>query len=131
MANIVYVRQPYPKGDGEAILRAKSFIGDEPFLVLFGDDIIDSEKSAAQQLVEVYERKNTPVIATIPVSDKEVSSYGIIETKSKDEASFLVDRFLEKPNANETISRHGVVGKYILNKDIFPYLENLSNKKTS
>ncbi|MDQ7023617.1 MAG: sugar phosphate nucleotidyltransferase, partial [Candidatus Gracilibacteria bacterium] len=69
MANITYLRQPYPRGDGDAILRAKPFLGDEPFLVLFGDDLIDGEKSAAEQLIEVYERKNAPVIATIPVSD--------------------------------------------------------------
>jgi UTP--glucose-1-phosphate uridylyltransferase len=72
MANIAYVRQPYPRGDGEAILRAKNLIGNEPFLVLFGDDLIDNKKSAATQLIDVYERKNSPVIATIPVEESMV-----------------------------------------------------------
>lgn len=79
MANIVYVRQPYPKGDGDAILRTKNLIGDEPFLVLFGDDIIDNEVSAAEQLIKKHEETQSSVIATVGVRDEEVSSYGILE----------------------------------------------------
>ncbi len=131
MANISYIRQPYPRWDGEAILRAKNFLWDEPFLVLFWDDIIEWEKTAAQQLVETYNRKNCPVIATIPVSDEEVSSYWVIETSLRDGKSFVVDRFLEKPNASQTKSRNWVVGKYVLNSDIFPYLEDAASKKVT
>lgn len=131
MANISYIRQPYPRGDGEAILRAKNFLWDEPFLVLFWDDIIEWEQTAAQQLVDTYNRKNCPVIATIPVSDEEVSSYWVIETSLRDGKSFVVDRFLEKPSANETKSRNWVVGKYVLNSDIFPYLEKATSNKVS
>jgi UTP--glucose-1-phosphate uridylyltransferase len=127
----LYVRQPYPRGDGEAILRAKNFIWNEPFLVLFWDDIIDSKKSAAQQLVEVFERKNSPIIATVPVSDEEVSSYGIIESTLRDWNSFVVDKFLEKPKVTETKSRNWVVWKYVLNSDIFNYLEEIASKKTT
>jgi UTP--glucose-1-phosphate uridylyltransferase len=130
MANIVYVRQPYPRWDWEAILRAKSFIWDEPFLVLFWDDIIDNKKTAAQQLVETYERKNTPVISTVKVSDSEVSSYGIIESASQEWSSFLVDKFLEKPDPSETLSRNGVVWKYVLTSDIFKYLEEAESQRT-
>jgi UTP--glucose-1-phosphate uridylyltransferase len=73
MANIVYVRQPYPRGDGEAILRTKNLIGEEPFLVLFGDDIVDNDgPSAAEQLVEAHGRKNAPIISTVEVSKKHV-----------------------------------------------------------
>lgn len=131
MANIVYVRQPYPRWDWEAILRAKSFIGDDPFLVLFWDDLINGKKTAAQQLVEVYDRKNSPVIATIPVSDDEVSSYWIIESSSNDWNSFIVDKFLEKPEANETKSRNWVVWKYVLNKDIFKYLKKTCDDRAT
>jgi UTP--glucose-1-phosphate uridylyltransferase len=131
MANIVYVRQPYPRGDGEAILRAKSFIWDEPFLVLFWDDIIDHDKSAAQQLVETFERKNTPVISTVKVNDKDVSSYGIIESSTHEWSSFLVDKFLEKPSATETKSRNGVVWKYVLTSDIFQYLEQAESQRAT
>lgn len=129
MANIAYVRQPYPRWDGEAILRAKNFIWDEPFLVLFWDDIIDNKKSAATQLVEAYEQKQSPIIATINVSDEEVSSYGIIENSNLDDKIFKVDKFLEKPKSNETKSRNGVVWKYVLNSDIFDYLEEAEKQR--
>lgn len=123
MANICYVRQPYPRWDWEAILRTKSLIWDEPFLVLFWDDLVDGEKSAATQLVEAFEEKGSPVIATVEVSDKEVSSYWVIETNSSDKKSFNVSRFLEKPNPSETDSRNWVIWKYVLTPDIFDYLE--------
>ncbi len=123
LANIVYVRQPYPKWDGEAILRTKNLIWDEPFLVLFWDDIIDNEVSAAKQLVETFYRKSNPVISTILVWDNEVSSYGIIEVKESEWDTFSISKFLEKPTANETTSRFWVIGKYVLTPDIFEYLE--------
>lgn len=124
MANICYVRQPYPKGDWDAILRAKSLIWNEPFLVLFWDDLIDAEKTWATQLVEAYEEKNTPVIATVKVSDDEVSNYWIIETATPDNAKFKVEKFLEKPSKDSTSSRNWVIWKYVLTPEIFDYLEN-------
>lgn len=123
MANIVYIRQPYPKWDWDAILRTKNLIWNEPFLVLFWDDIVDNEVSAASQLVESFKRKTTPVIATVDVTDEEVSNYWIIETLSCEKDEFKVDKFLEKPKAKQTKSRHGVIWKYILTPDIFKYLE--------
>ena len=129
MANITYLRQPYPRGDGDAILRAKPFVWDEPFLVLFWDDIIDSDKSAAEQLIEVYERKNSCAIATIKVDDDEVSSYWIIESNSCDWNALIVEKFLEKPEASETKSRNWVIWKYVVTPDIFDYLEQASNNK--
>jgi UTP--glucose-1-phosphate uridylyltransferase len=131
IANITYLRQPYPRWDGDAILRAKPFVWDEPFLVLFWDDIIDNPKTAAEQLIEVYERKNSSVIATIPVKDEEVSEYWIIESSSCDWNALKVDKFLEKPEASETTARNWVIGKYIVTNDIFDYLEEVSNKKPS
>jgi len=123
LANIVYVRQAYPRWDGDAILKTKNLIWDEPFLVLFWDDLVDGEKTAAEQLVETYNRKNSPIIATITVSDKEVWSYWIIEAGVKETNTFTVSKFLEKPKLEETNSRHGVIWKYILTPDIFDYLE--------
>lgn len=122
LANIAYVRQPYPKWDGDAILRAKNFIGNEPFLVLFWDDLVDNDKSAAVQLAEAFAEKWAPVIATVKVSDKEVSSYGVIESSENSE-TFKVEKFLEKPKSTETNSRHWVIWKYILTPEIFDYLE--------
>jgi len=123
LANIVYVRQPYPKGDWDAILRTKNLIWDEPFLVLFWDDLIDNETTAAQQLIETFHRKNSTVIATIPVKDSEVSSYWVIETKDDSKDLFSVSRFLEKPKATETTSRNWVIWKYVITPDVFDYLQ--------
>ena len=131
MANITYLRQPYPRGDGDAILRARPFVWNEPFLVLFWDDIIDNDKSAAEQLIEVYERKNSCAIATIPVKDSEVSSYWIIESNSCDWNALVVDKFLEKPEASETKSRNWVIWKYVVTSDIFDYLQKASDSKTT
>ena len=130
LANFVYIRQAYPKGDGDAILKAKNIIEDEPFLVLFWDDIVDWQKTASWQLLDAFKRKNAPVIATVPVKDEEVSSYGIIES-SKDGNVFAVDKFLEKPKAEETSSRNWVIWKYILTPDIFDYLEKAKENKIS
>lgn len=131
IANITYLRQPYPRGDWDAILRAKPFIWDEPFLVLFWDDIIDSDTSWAEQLIDVFERKNSSVIASVPVSDDEVSSYWIIESNNSDWNSFVVDKFLEKPNKEETKSRNWVIWKYVVTSDIFHYLEKVSSSKAT
>lgn len=129
LANIVYVRQPYPKGDWDAILRTKNLIWDEPFLVLFWDDLIDNETSWASQLVEAFYRKNNPVIATTTVWDEEVSSYWIIEPKNKEWSVFAVNKFLEKPKSTETNSRSWVIWKYVLTPDIFDYLEKAPHWK--
>lgn len=126
MANIVYVRQPYPKWDGDAILRAKNLIWDEPFLVLFGDDIIDNDVSAAEQLIEKYGEVENPVIATVGVDEDEVSSYGMLEWELNWDTT-KVSKFLEKPQPHETGSRTAVIGKYVLTPDIFWYLENAAS----
>ena len=124
LARIAYVRQPIPRGDGDAILRARPFIGDEPCLVLFGDDLIKGEKWGATQLVEAFSRKRTPIIALEKVADDMVSSYGIVESSSSEHGIHLVDKFLEKPKATETTSRLGVIGKYIITPEVFDYIEH-------
>jgi len=123
MANIVYVRQPYPKWDWDAILRTKNLIWNEPFLVLFWDDLIDNKKSAAIQLIEAYEKKQTPIICSTQIPEDRISNYWILETKEDNKNIFKVDKFLEKPQANETKSRNSNIWKYILTPDIFWYLE--------
>ncbi len=122
-ANIVYVRQPYPRWDGDAILRAKNLIGDEPFLVLFWDDIIDNPVTAAEQLVEKYNETWKTIIATIEVPENEVQNYGIVETSN----TLQVTKFLEKPQVWKTDSRRAAIGKYILTPDIFTYLESATS----
>ena len=128
LANIVYIRQPYPKGDGDAILRAKDFLGNEPFLILFWDDIIDNTPSAAEQLADKFFETGAPVIATISVKDEEVSSYWIIEGQ-KDGRLIKASKILEKPQPSQTTSRNWIVGKYVVTPEIFDYLQKV--KETS
>lgn len=123
MANIVYVRQPYPRWDWEAILRTKNLIWDEPFLVLFWDDLIDNEISAAEQLVKAYEEKQTSIICSFNVPDDRVKNYWILETNTPNDDIFKVEKFLEKPKITDTKSRNWNIWKYVLTPDIFEYLE--------
>lgn len=123
IANIVYVRQPYPKWDWDAILKTKNLIWDEPFLVLFWDDIIDNDVSAAKQLIDSFYKKLTPIIGTVQVNDEDVSNYWIIEAKNYEWDIFSISRFLEKPKLTETKSRFWVVWKYVLTSEIFDFLE--------
>lgn len=122
LAHIAYVRQPIPRGDGDALLHARAWIGDEPCLVLFGDDLIRGELTGAQQLVRAFEEKKTPIIALEKVADKRVSSYGIIESSESVGLTHKVSKFLEKPKPEETPSRLGVIGKYIITPEVFDYL---------
>ena len=123
LAKIAYVRQPLPRGDGDALLRARAWIGDEPCLILFGDDLIKWEKWWATQLVEAFKTKRAPIIALERVTDKRVSSYGIVESWDPSGPLYSVAKFLEKPKPEETHSRLGVIGKYIITPEVFEYLE--------
>ena len=123
LAHIAYVRQPVPRGDGDALLCAREWIGNEPCLVLFGDDLIRGERSGAVQLVSAFEQGHVPIIALEKVSDKRVSSYGIIESLRNEGRLHEVSRFLEKPQPEATTSRLGVIGKYIITPEVFDYLE--------
>jgi UTP--glucose-1-phosphate uridylyltransferase len=123
LANIAYVRQPLPRWDGDALLQARSWIGDEPCLVLFGDDLIKWEIGGAEQLVRAFTQKHQPIIALERVSDKRVSSYGIFESSESEWTLHLATGFLEKPKPTETDSRLGVIGKYIITPEVFTYLE--------
>lgn len=128
LANIAYVRQPLPRGDGDALLHARAWIGDEPCLVLFGDDLIKWEVSGATQLVSAFAEYGSPIIALEKVADKRVSSYGIIESTTSDGRVHQVSKFLEKPKPEETTSRLGVIGKYIITPEVFEYLEKDGDK---
>lgn len=123
LANIFYVRQKTPKGLGDAIYTAKQFVGDEPFAVLLGDDIVDSNIPSIQQLMEVYDEKKTSVIGVMTVSDSDISRYGIVEYSEKEERLYQISNMYEKPNTNQTDSRLAIMGRYILTSDIFDELE--------
>ena len=132
MANIIYIRQPYPRGDGEAILRARNIIWNEAFVCLNGDELVFNKKqSSCKQLIEAYLESNSTVVWTCEVQDNEVSSYGILEAEETWKTLFKIKNFLEKPKSYETKSRSSSVWKYVLTPDIFDYLETLNCNKKS
>ncbi|WP_187444548.1 UTP--glucose-1-phosphate uridylyltransferase GalU [Bacillus swezeyi] len=123
MANIHYIRQKEPLGLGHAVLSARHFIGDEPFAVLLGDDIMVSEKPALQQLIDVYEQYQTEVIGVQTVEPAEVSKYGIIQTSVQKNKVYDIQDLVEKPSVKEAPSNIAVMGRYILELSIFPILD--------
>lgn len=129
MANIYYVRQKLPLGLGHAVLKAEAFIGDEPFLVLLGDDIMytGDKKPVSKQLIEKYyeiSQENASILGIQKVDKKYVNKYGIIEIeKDIDEKTFSVKNFIEKPDISEAPSNYAALGRYILDSKIFKYLK--------
>lgn len=123
LANIFYVRQKAPQGLGHAIWTAKQFIGDEPFAVLLGDDIVDSSTPAIKQLIEQYEQKGKSVIGAKTVPYEDTQRYGIIESKAQHDRLYEISNLIEKPKLGTTDSRLAIMGRYILTPDIFKYLE--------
>lgn len=126
MANVYYVRQKEPKGLGHAILCAKSFIGDEPFGVILGDDLVVSEKPALGQLIEAYNKTGTSVLGVQEVPHDQTYKYGIIKPVSdKNDGKLIqVEDFVEKPKVENAPSDYAVLGRYVLTPDIFDALVN-------
>jgi UTP--glucose-1-phosphate uridylyltransferase len=127
LVNIVYVRQKEPKGLGHAILCAKSVIGDEPFAVLLGDDIVMSEIPCLKQVIDIFEYYNSSVVAVQEVPEKDVSKYGIIKPKGTmiESDLFHIDSLIEKPSMEEAPSRYAIMGRYVLSPKIFEILERI------
>lgn len=125
MAKFVYVRQSEPLGDGHAILCAREVVGDEPFAVLFGDDLVDSKVPALQQLINVYNEKQSPVIALEKINPKDTKKYGIIGSKKTTGRIHEIESLVEKPDPKNAPSNLGIVGKYILTPEIWPALESV------
>lgn len=124
IANIHYIRQKEPKGLGQAVLTAKNFIGNEPFAVLLGDDIIHSEKPCLKQMIEVYDQYQTSILGVQRVPKKDVSKYGIISGDSITDRMYHVKDMVEKPDQSEAPSDVAILGRYIITPTIFDYLEN-------
>ncbi|WP_069999324.1 UTP--glucose-1-phosphate uridylyltransferase GalU [Cellulosilyticum sp. I15G10I2] len=123
IANIYYIRQKEPKGLGHAVLTAKTFIGEEPFAVLLGDDVIDSEKPALKQMIEVYEKYNASVLGVQTVDKKDVNKYGIVDGIQIEDKVYKVNDMVEKPPVDKAPSNVAVLGRYIITPAIFKYLE--------
>ncbi|MBY0028363.1 UTP--glucose-1-phosphate uridylyltransferase GalU [Priestia aryabhattai] len=125
MASIHYIRQKEPLGLGHAILCAEQFIGDEPFAVLLGDDIMTSEEPALKQMTQAYETTSQSVIGVQKVDVEEVSKYGIIQPENKCGSLHEVNDLIEKPSIEKAPSTIAVMGRYILNPSIFSYLKTI------
>lgn len=122
---IHFVRQSYPLGLGHAVLQAKAFVGDEPFVVMLGDDLMKDEVPLTRQLIEGYERTYASTIAVMEVPYEETSKYGIIDPDNQLEEGLLnVRRFVEKPKPEDAPSNYAIIGRYLLTPEIFEILEN-------
>ncbi len=118
-----YVEQKEPKGDGHALLCAQKAIGNEPFAVLFGDDIVDAREPALHQLFKVYEETGTPVLAIQPIPKDQIQNYGIIKPGKKEGQKIQVKGLVEKPKPKDAPSNLGIIGKFICTPEILSYLE--------
>lgn len=123
LCNLIAVRQKKPQGLGHAVLCAASVVGDEPFAVLLGDDLIHGKVPCTKQLIEVFEREGgTSVVGVMQVPQSEVSKYGIVDGPQKGVGLTRVERVIEKPDQASAPSRLAIPGRYILTPDIFSFL---------
>jgi UTP--glucose-1-phosphate uridylyltransferase len=131
LINVSYVRQGETLGLGHAVLMARDLVGDEPFAVMLGDDIIDSPVPCMKQMIDVYERHNGPVIAVHQVPRADISAYGVIDgapVEGQDRVYRIRD-LVEKPRVEEAPSDLAIIGRYILTPDIFSELEKTPRDK--
>ena len=124
IANIHFIRQKQPLGLGHAVLTASHFIGDEPFAVLLGDDVVVSKKPVLQQMVDVFSEYKTSILGVQEVWPDAVSRYGIVDCINIDNAVYKVRDLIEKPKKEDAPSNIAILGRYILTPSIFKYLEN-------
>jgi UDP-glucose pyrophosphorylase len=123
LANIFYVRQQEPKGLGHAVLCAKQFTGNDPFVVLYGDDVIIGEDPVAGQLIRAYEKYGKPVAGINKVGQKDISKYSSLNVEPLTENIYNVTDMIEKPTAGKEFSLYSILGRCLLTKDIYPLLE--------
>ncbi|HOJ80629.1 MAG TPA: UTP--glucose-1-phosphate uridylyltransferase GalU [Clostridiales bacterium] len=129
LANVNYVRQKEPRGLGHAIYCARSFIGNEPFAILLGDDIVDSSVPCLKQMIDIYEKYNTTVLGVQQVPESEVSKYGIIKGTLIEDRVYKVEDMVEKPDIDSAPSNVAILGRYIVTPEVFTHLENASPGK--
>lgn len=123
MANIHYIRQKEARGLGDAILCARTFIGDEPFAIMLGDDVVVSDEPAIGQLVNAYEKTGYSQMGVQEVEKNQVDKYGVVACAGKEDIEKMTD-FVEKPSVELAPSNKAVLGRYIVTPTIFEYLEN-------
>ncbi|MFW2489139.1 UTP--glucose-1-phosphate uridylyltransferase GalU [Clostridium chromiireducens] len=124
MVDIHYIRQKEPRGLGHAIHCAKTFVGNEPFAVLLGDDIVDSETPTLKQLIDCYSEYKTTILGVQTVAQENVSKYGIVDGIHIEDKVYKVKDLVEKPSIEEAPSNVAILGRYIITPEIFNILEN-------
>ena len=133
LINFSYVRQGEPLGLGHAVLVTRNLVGNEPFAVILGDDVIDANPPALKQMIDVYHRVNGPVLAVERVPMENVSSYGVVaidDSADFGEGVHRITDLVEKPRREEAPSNLAIIGRYILTPDIFPALEQTASDRT-
>ncbi|OLD63975.1 MAG: UTP--glucose-1-phosphate uridylyltransferase, partial [Acidobacteria bacterium 13_1_40CM_2_68_5] len=126
MISVSYVRQKEPLGLGHAILMARDLVGDEPFAVFLGDDIIDAGVPVMRQMIDVYAKQRCPIIAVERVNRSRSADYGMVAVRPAGDRLYLVTDLVEKPSQEEAPSDLAIIGRYILTPDIFGHLERTS-----
>lgn len=124
MVDIHYIRQKEPRGLGHAIHCAKTFVGNEPFAVLLGDDVVDSETPCLKQLIDCFSEYNTTILGVQTVPKENVSKYGIVDGLHIENRVYKVKDLIEKPAIDEAPSNVAILGRYIITPEIFNILEN-------
>jgi len=133
MINFAYVRQGEPLGLGHAVLVARELVGNEPFVVILADDVIDAEPPAVRQLIDVFERVDGPVLAVERVTRNDISNYGVIAVEPNAKLGngvYQVRDLVEKPTREEAPSDLAIIGRYVLTPDIFPALAKTKSDRT-
>ena len=122
LAEFIYISQDEPLGTGDAIMRAKGLVGNEPFAVFWADDIVWSETPAIGQLIKVYEKFDGPVLGLFKIPRKDTYLYGVPACRRIAKRTFQVSRLIEKPNPKKAPSTFASMGRYIITPEIFPYI---------
>ena len=125
LANFIYIRQKGPYGNGTPVLCAKTIMGDEPFVAIWGDEFIYANPPRTKQCIDVYEKYGDPVISAVRVPKEDVSRYGIVDAVNVEKNVWQIKKLLEKPDVHDAPSNLAAHGCYILTPDIFPILETL------
>jgi len=123
--NLHFIRQSHPKGLGHAVLQARAFVGNEPFVVMLGDDLMEDQVPLTKQLIDNYEKTHASTIAVMDVPHEDTSKYGIIDPGMEVEKGlFNVKNFVEKPAPENAPSDLAIIGRYLLTPEIFDILAN-------
>ena len=130
LINFAYVRQGEPLGLGHAVLVTRALVGDEPFAVILGDDVIDANPPALRQMIDVFEEVDGPVLAVERVPREDVNKYGIIDAEEIRPGVYRIKDLVEKPPRDEAPSDLAIIGRYILTPDIFPALAATVSDRT-